>query len=368
VALKGYAPGAVTIQRWELVEGERVVKPAVVPALIHEAGYLAMHKPVVEGYGLWTISHVPTGMKIATLPTQAAARQAIGLLVSLPGLEKPTPSCAPSEVSALLSSLPPSPARTTTTRSSRPSGTRGTKDGPSSCSPVPPPGVVPTPATRAALNKAALAFGQLWSGDATGASSVPSATPAWHALESAAATLWREEIVVRVTQPPRAILLETDIPTTPPVTERRNTPTSPDGGQYALRDGAPATPGEFRRRYQTLMDLGDRLRAGSLRFQTLYREGEAEGWTSERLDRWEKIDAKFRALVGEGWLVWSGAAFCLDCAPEEFRVNVVRKLGFVGDRERGWHELGVKTFLRHPEIADVAPLRREMREKIGSRL
>jgi hypothetical protein len=54
-------------------------------------------------------------------------------------------------------------------------------------------------------------------------------------------------------------------------------------------------------------------------------------------------------------MIWSGAAFCFDCAPEEFKRNVVAKLGFIGSREKGWHELGIKTFLRWPEIAEVNP-------------
>jgi hypothetical protein len=83
---------------------------------------------------------------------------------------------------------------------------------------------------------------------------------------------------------------------------------------------------------------------------------------------WEVIDERFRSLVCEGWMIWSGAAFCFDCAPEEFKRNVVAKLGFIGSREKGWHELGIKTFLRHPEVAEVQPLRRELREKIGARL
>jgi hypothetical protein len=164
----------------------------------------------------------------------------------------------------------------------------------------------------------------------------------------------------------KSVLLETDIP--PHLANSGPPSPSPSGLSATLRDGTPATPGEFRRRYQALLELGDRLRAGSRKFLILYREGEAEGWTVERLDRWEAIDGKFVALVQEGWIVWSGAAFCFDCAPEAFKRNVVAKLGFIGSREQGWHELGIKTFLRHPEVAEVQPLRRELREKIGARL
>jgi hypothetical protein len=351
---KGYAWGAVTIQRWALTGDARVVTPTVVPALIHEAGYLCLHKPVVEGYGLWTVTHIPSGEQIATLPTQAAARGCITSLLALPGLVStgPDPSVLSSAM-VVVSSLPSlSTPRPAPKRRPRPSGRRG--DAPSSFSPVF-RGYVPTPADRAAQNTAALAFGELWNGAGDRSS--------FATLEQAAAVHWREEIVVRVTQPPRALLLETDVPA------RLPTGTSTSGGTTCkLRDGTPATPGEFRRRYQQLLDLGDRLRAGSRKFLILYREGEEEGWTAERLDRWEAIDGKFVSLVQEAWMIWSGAAFCFDCAPEEFKRNVVAKLGFIGSREKGWHELGIKTFLRHPEVAEVQPLRRELREKIGARL
>jgi hypothetical protein len=375
---KGYAWGAATIQRWALVGDARVVTPASVPALIHEAGYLCLHKPVVEGYGLWTVTHIPSGRQIATLPTQAAARQCIGCLLSLPSLrdETPPPSLR-SEVAAIVSSLP-SPSTPPAASKRRPQPSGNPPAAPSSFSPVF-RGYVPTPADRAAANTAALAFGELWNGAGDRSS--------FATLEQGAAIHGREEIVVRVTQPPRALLLETDIPTTTTlssssgfstnVTTGQGSTRSPrPGGDTAtpgpsapcLRDGTPATPGEFRRRYQQLLALGDRLRAGSLKFQTLYREGAAEGWTVERLDRWEAIDGKFVSLVQEAWMIWSGAAFCFDCAPEAFKRNVVAKLGFIGSREKGWHELGIKTFLRHPEVAEAQPLRREMREKIGARL
>lgn len=368
---KGYRWGEVTIEAWELVDGARVVVPAVVPALLHECGYLGLHKPVVKGYGLWTVTHLPSGKRIWTAPTQAMARQCIGLLLPIPGLSEVCPSCEPSKIAAILSTLASSSAEDKATAPSTPRTRKApTVASPSSFSPVF-PGIVPTPATRAAANRAALALGELWTGtpgSAAGSISTPSAIRAWNTLEEAAAVAWREEIVVRVTQPPRAILLESDIPPRPAISGRRST--SPAGSSTipTLRDGTPATPGEFRRRYQQLLDLGDRLRAGSLRFQTLYAEGEAEGWTGDRLDRWERIDERFRALVCEGWMIWSGAAFCFDCAPVEFQRNVVAKLGFIGSRERGWHELGIKTFLRWPEIAAVQPLRRELREKIGARL
>jgi hypothetical protein len=368
---KGYRWGEVTIQAWELAGEERVVRPAVVPALIHECGYLCLHKPVVEGFGLWTVTHVPSGQKIAILPTQAIARQCVGCLLSLPSLrdEKPSPSLR-SEVEVIVSSLQSQWISTSPASGRKPSG-RTRKGNPSSFSPVF-HGYVPTPATRAAQNKATLVFGELWNARPED-SPTGSFASAWASLEQAAAVQWREEIVIRVTQPPRAILLETDIPQTPdssPTPSGANSPqaTARPFSGVTLRDGTPATPGEFRRRYQHLMDLGDRLRAGSLKFQTLYREGERDGWTTERLDRWEKIDERFKALVFEGWMVWSGAALCLDVAPPEFQRNVVAKLGYVGSRERGWHELAMKSLLRHPEIEAVLPLRRDVREKIGARL
>jgi hypothetical protein len=224
-------------------------------------------------------------------------------------------------------------------------------------------GYVPTPADRAAQNIAALSLGTAWNGGST-----TDLTRFLSEAERAAAIHGREEIVVRVTQPPRALLLETDIP--PHAYQlaeqsRLNSPTTGEG-HFARRDAGHA--GGVPAAVSALLDLGDRLRAGSLKFLILYREGEAEGWTVERLDRWEAIDGKFVSLVQEGWMIWSGAAFCFDCAPEEFKRNVVAKLGFIGSREKGWTELGIKTFLRHPEIQEVQPLRREIRERIAGRL
>lgn len=360
---KGYTWGEITIERWELVDGARVVELAPVPGLLHECGYLGLHKPVVEGFGLWTVTHIPSGQKIATLPTQAAGRGCITSLLALPGLASTGPdlstlSSAMAVVSDLQSSLVEKP-----TPSRRRKPTRQPGIGPSSFSPVF-QGYVPTPANRAAQNKAALALGKWWDGE--------KGSGAYGLLEQAAAIAWREEIMVRVTQAPRALLLETDIPTFP-----SQSPTSPlDSGTASLtvtkrplsgatlRDGTPATPGEFRRRYQALLAIGDRLQQGSIAFSKVYAEGEASGWPVPLLEKWEVLDERFRSIVREGWLIWSGAAFCFDCAPLAFQQNVVAKLGFIGSREQGWHELGIKTFLRWPEVAQVQPLRRELREKI----
>jgi hypothetical protein len=367
---KGYAWGAVTIQQWALTGDARAVTPTVVPALLHECGYLCLHKPVVEGFGLWTISHVPSGEKIATLPTQAAARGCITSLLALPGLAStgPDPSVLSSAM-VVVSSLPSlSTPRPAPKRRPRPSGRRG--DAPSSFSPVF-RGYVPTPADRAAQNTAALAFGEMWNGGST-----TDLTRFLSEATRAAAVHAREEIVVRVTQPPRALLLETDIPSSPSLSPTSGIPsgaasptsTSGPSSTATLRDGTPATPGEFRRRYQQLLDLGDRLRAGSLRFLILFHRGEEEGWPTPLLEKWEAMDERYRSIVCEGWLIWSGAAFCFDCAPEEFKRNVVAKLGYIGSREKGYHELGIKTLLRHPEIAEVQPLRRMMRAKIQGEL
>lgn len=369
---KGYRHGIITIQRWELVDGERVVKTADVPGLIHECNYLGLHKPVVEGYGLWAVTHLPSGMKIATLPTQAAGRELIGSCVQAGLLASTSPASSErSSVEDLISNLRTRLAGAATPSRRSKSGKRR-QDGPSSFSPVYPPGVVPTPKTRVALNNAALNLG-------AGFSRNDRTTDVFGSLADAASVLWREEIVVRVTQPPRAILLEEDIPGLPitdlPIAGGTNSGPATNAGKMlspgstpTLRDGTPATPAEFRRRYQILMDLGDRLRAGSLAFSKVYAEGETAGWTVARLEKWEQMDRRFREIVGEGWMVWSGAAFCLAVAPPLFLANVEAKLGYVGGKDGDWHELGVKTLLRHSEIMEVQPLRREMREKIWREL
>jgi hypothetical protein len=75
--------------------------------------------------------------------------------------------------------------------------------------------------------------------------------------------------------------------------------------------------------------------------------------------RWRKLDARWVALVHEGWQTWGLAAVCFHQLPREFQAKVRAKLGYIGSYERGWHELGIKTFLRHPEIHEVAPVRRD---------
>lgn len=366
---KGYKHGTITIQRWELIDGEQVVCPAEVPGLIADCGFLGLHKPVVEGFGLWTCTHLPSGQKICTVPTQSAGRRVISSLSDMAGLaqDSPGPECL-SAAWAIWSTMSTQLAEVATpSRRSKSGSKRGT--GPSSFSPV--TTSPPTPKARVALNKAALALGAAFSGN-------DRQTDVFASLEAAASVLWREEIMVRVTQAPRAILLEEDIPSLPAISglptgsaDGKNlTPVSPaklPSTGTTLRDGTPATPGEFRRRYQLLLDLGDRLRTGALAFVKVYAEGEAEGWTVERLEKWEKMDQRFREIVCEGWMQWSEAAFCLAVNPA-FLANVEAKLGYVGSMERGWHELGIKTLLRHPEIMEVQPLRREMREKIWREL
>lgn len=346
-------------------DGTYKVSARTVTGWVHkQAPWLGFHG--VEGEETcYTVTHLPSGKAIATLPTQAAGRELIGSLATLPDLAcSSPPSGVGSEVQAMISSLS---TRLAGAATPSPRLRSGKKPGtvPSSFSPVYPPGVVPTPKTRIAMNEAAIALGQAFSAS-------PRTTDVFALTAGAASVLRREEIVVRVTQPPRAILLEGDIPNLPGESSDSPPSTTPRSSRPSstpsLRDGTPATPAEFRRRYQILLDLGDRLRAGSLAFSKVYAEGEREGWTVARLEKWEVMDRRFREIVGEGWLVWSGAAFCYDAAPAMFQANVVLKLGYIGDRAHGYHELGIKTLLRHPEIAEVQPLRREMRERIWREL
>jgi hypothetical protein len=330
-----------------------------VAGLVHPCGWLGCHQ--LPGHPpLYTVDHLPTGARICTTNYQAQAQAICGSLAGVSGMNSlsPPPSICSEAAVIIASVLAKSPERSTPTRRSK--STARSRTSQSSFSPVW-TGYVPTPETRAAGQRAAATLGEAWAGR-------KHPREAYLASERAAAIQWREEIMVRVTQPPRAILLPADIPTLPvPSTASSAKPSSEGWSRPTLLDGTPATPAEFKRRYNLLMELGDRLRAGSRKFLTLHAEGEMEGWTVERLERWERLDERFRALVGEGWMVWSGAAFCLAVNPG-LRANVEAKLGFVGGTERGWHDLAIATFLRHPEIAEVRPLRRMMKDVIWQEL
>jgi len=163
---------------------------------------------------------------------------------------------------------------------------------------------------------------------------------------AAIAVHWREEIMVRVVP---GLLLERDVPST-------GQSPSPSSTSSA---SSPPSPQQFKKHYNSLLEIGDRLRLGALKFLSLHAEGEEEGWTPERVERWRKLDKRWVELVHEGWQTWGLAAVCFHQLPREFQRKVKAKLGYIGSYERGWHELGIKTFLRHPEIQVVAPVRRD---------
>lgn len=165
--------------------------------------------------------------------------------------------------------------------------------------------------------------------------------------------------MVRVTQPPNNHLLASDLPSSLPL----EAPVRRVGQEYRLRDGTIASAAQFKIEYDRLLAYGDRLQVGARRLLQLSADASEHGWTPDMLLRWERIDARFVSIVQEGWGVWSRAAYCLWASSDAFQAKVVARLGHVGSAAQGWAELGVKTLLRHPEVKEVQPLRREMREK-----
>lgn len=407
---RGYHWAALTVERvYYTDETETRHSTKVLPALVHECGFLAYHNLCwldEDGPGegnrseekLWfTVTHVPSGRQVCNVRTQAAAREVIGSLASLAGLAAVSPSLptlseARAAIFAVASRLHEAiQVRKKPTHSPNRSVVR------SSFSPVHRPGPPPTGPTRLAANSAAVALENLWnglpmdspeeSGTLTSAPGVIGRTsglsdPEGHRISSAGSdalrersasnlsqfyrtldhwgqTAWREELMVRVTQPPNNHLLASDIPSSLPL----EAPVRRAGQEYRLRDETPANATQFKVEYDRLLVYGDRLREGALRLLGIYAVASPDCWTPETLDRWERIDARFVSIVQEGWMVWSRAAYCLWASSDTFQAKVVAKLGHVGSASQGWAELGVKTLLRWPEVKEVQPLRREIREK-----
>lgn len=239
-----------------------------VAGLVHPCGWLGYHQ--LPGHPpLYTVDHLPTGARVCTTTYQAQAQAICGSLAGVDGMNVPSPpSSTCSEAAAIVSKLlRESPPKPTPMRAGRSAKRRETAGAASSFSPVW-TGYVPTPETRAAGQRAAATLGEAWAGR-------KHPREAYLASERAAAIQWREEIMVRVTQPPRAILLPGDIPSFP---STNGTPSPQDiarrsgadgtsaiatssaglpskipnlsgpSSSTKLLDGTPATPAEFKRR------------------------------------------------------------------------------------------------------------------------
>lgn len=362
---RGFHAGTITIAR---VNG---LAPLDLPAIIHNDGALAYHQlPWLaelepgtanksEEERWYHVTHVPTGKMICQCRLQAVAASVTS---SLAGLADWSFSAQPppglygtihSTLSSITARLTEEAEKKHKPLPKPPIVRLGTKDTLVPVFPAP-----PTPLTRGYAAMAAEEFARLWNGE------TDDAGPCIHSLTQALRVQWREELMVRVTQPPHNHLLPSDLPSRPDPVVPLAPPLRRDGTVYSLRDGTVANAAQFKIEYARLMEYGDRLQAGSLKLRSLYSAGAEHGWTGERLNSWERMDARFVSIVQEAWMVWSRAAYCFWASSPAFQAKVVAKLGHVGDAEHGWHQLGVKTILRHPEIQEVQPLRRELRARL----
>jgi hypothetical protein len=319
-----------------------------VEAQVHPCGWLAYHPvPWEESDKAWmTISHIPSGTAIANIRTQVSARSLVSSLMSVAGLDSSTPpSSALHAAWGIVSSFRvPSSRR----KVGRTHGATSASTAPLNMRPLF-GRKVPTAAQKVKGHTAAMEFEALWSGTQTDPRLFLSALDQWDREE------WRGEIVMAVVEQLR-LLEDKDIPRLPPT----------------LRDGSPLTPATFRARYDELMALGDRLQAGARKMLDLWAGYELVGeLTVAQLDRFEKWDAIYREIAQQGWLKALGAAYCLDYCSPTFLANVEAKTGFLGRYEgqtpTGRRQcvkpagVGLATFLRHPEIKEVAPVRRQLR-------
>lgn len=350
-----------------VTEGTRTVE-----GVVHPCGFLGYHDNSSPGMTLYIVDHLPTGAMICQVEKQTQAQELCGLLSAM----TPTLDCMSPERSTLSSALAvvssaqqrwreevtrkpaPVPRMPPTKEASRSSfSPHFTNRNPSK-------------ATRVAANESALALDRLWESlpGTTGGAECPGPSGTaitklhdfygrldrWHDTET------REVLVVKLTQKPNQVLTPSDIPSSLPLAAPRRQ----EGQRYYLRDGTLANAEQFKVEYQRLMEYGDRLQEGARRLLRLYTEcgGDLTALSDEQRARWWKIDARFGEIVCEAWMVWSRCSYCFWASSPTFQKKVTDKIGYIGNAEQGWAELGRKTFLRHPEIKEVAPLRQEMKE------
>lgn len=277
----------------------------------------------------YQVIHLPSGTVASNVRTIAQAKGMCTALSSLPGLNTSTPSGpALSAAWAVVSNF-----FTGVTRRPKPKQPSAVN---LTLRPLYRPGFTPSRRQRRLDQALAEELEAALRGD-----EAAEITPA---LAAATRAAWREEIMVRVVP---GLMGERDVP--------------------VPKNGPPieASPIVFKEHYQALLTIGDRLQLGAKKLQRLWVEAEAEGWTEQRVARWRDMDQRFRDLIYQGWWTWGLVAVIFDKLPEDYQARVTKKLGYIGNREAGWHELGIKTFLRHPEIKAVAPLRQEWNYREG---
>lgn len=157
---------------------------------------------------------------------------------------------------------------------------------------------------------------------------------------------WREVIVARMATGKRGTLLPGDV----------------RGGAQSI-NGIPCGIAECKRRFRISWEIGTKIDEVAGKMAGLIAVGDPAG-TDE--DQWVALDDELRGLIIEGWGNWAGQVHVFSQLPLEDQAPFLKRLGFLGSKEKGWQALGVKTFLRSPGLRNILPTRREIKRRIGN--
>ena len=152
-----------------------------------------------------------------------------------------------------------------------------------------------------------------------------------------------EVAVARMTTGKNAILAPSDVP------QRAHSPT-----------GVPCDLPNCKRLFRELMEIGTKIDDVAAAMQGLIAVGEPDGRDE---DQWVLLEKELQGLIWEGWMNWGVCVTVFTTLGLPEQAPFIKRLGFLGSQEKGWHALGKKTFLRSKLLAGLLPLRREIRRR-----
>jgi hypothetical protein len=162
-------------------------------------------------------------------------------------------------------------------------------------------------------------------------------------ITQASTLLWRETMMARFTAGTKAPALETDIPPAPPVNLR-------------LPPGFPTGYEGVSKIIKGLWKLGSELHALADCMIVLWEQDDHNDPAfNQQFMAWHH---EYRRLIQKGWGNWALAAAMYEALPAADKAKITDTLGFVGDKRQGYHQLGIKTFLRSPLLPKARLYRR----------
>lgn len=275
--------------------------------------------------GWYWVLHTPSTLIVAIVEGQDASLELIGRLGAVDGLAAATPAQAVKDKALALVR-----AWGEERRGRKPKRRKVAQADVVNLEPVYAPGVTPSPKVRSADAELAALIGR-------GMAGAPVTREEFAAASRKANTLaWRELLMAEVDQ---TLANPDEVPQQP----------------YRLADGTLCTWDGFRAAYKRLIVIGNELQYRAVMLLDAVDRDEVG---REFFRAWEE---DWIALIREGWQTWGEAVSHYLASPPVRQEQVRQKLGYIGTRERGWGELGKKTFLRHPEIAEASKARRLVR-------